>query len=89
MRKQQLKRKNGEGKAAKRKLPSEKTGGSAWLAMVQGKVKEQFGRLDMKTLLIRNFPYFIIYPPFRRIKVFYFIFFHPIFLLNSRSSATF
>lgn len=56
MRKQQLKRKNGEGKAAKRKLPSEKTGGSAWLAMVQGKVKEQFGRLDMKTLLIRNFP---------------------------------
>ena len=61
MRKQQLKRKNGEGKAAKRKLPSEKTGGSAWLAMVQGKVKEQFGRLDMKTLLIRNFPYFIIF----------------------------
>lgn len=61
MRKQQLKRKNGEGKAAKRKLPSEKTGGSAWLAMVQGKVKEQFGRLDMKKLLIRNFPYFIIF----------------------------
>ena len=61
MRKQQLKRKNGEGKAAKRKLPSEKTGGSAWLAMVQGKVKEQFGRLDMKMLLIRNFPYFIIF----------------------------
>ena len=61
MRKQQLKRKNGEGKAAKRKLPSEKTGGSAWLAMVQGKVKEQFGRLDMKTLLIRNCPYFIIF----------------------------
>ena len=61
MRKQQLKRKNGEGKEAKRKLPSEKTGGSAWLAMVQGKVKEQFGRLDMKTLLIRNFPYFIIF----------------------------
>ena len=61
MRKQQLKRKNGEGKAAKRKLPSEKTGGSAWLAMVQGKVKEQFGRLDMKKLLIRNIPYFIIF----------------------------
>ncbi len=61
MRKQQLKRKNGERKAAKRKLPSEKTGGSAWLAMVQGKVKEQFGRLDMKKLLIRNFPYFIIF----------------------------
>ena len=61
MRKQQLKRKNGEGKAAKRKLPSEKTGGSAWLAMVQGKVKEQFGRLDTKKLLIRNFPYFIIF----------------------------
>ena len=61
MRKQQLKRKNGEGKAAKRKLPSEKTGGSAWLVMVQGKVKEQFGRLDMKKLLIRNIPYFIIF----------------------------
>ena len=61
MRKQQLKRKNGEGKAAKKKLPSEKTGGSVWLAMVQGKVKEQFGRLDMKKLLIRNIPYFIIF----------------------------